>query len=360
MGCFGGCLGDGGGEQSGGGRRGGKAKKKSGNTKNLKLVLVGLDGAGKSTLLQTILGGAPEKTMPTFGFTNASTTRGGFDVDLFDLGGGKRIRGIWKAYTADVHGCIFVVDSAAEDRLHECREVFAETLRDPHLSGKPIVVFANKQDLPGAKSAAAIAEGLGLTTLQNARHHIVTCTALRGGADDPPDTQVDLGMRWMLEQVGQDWDVLNPRVRLESEVARAREEKLKKERVKRGEEARRERLEQEEQEERAKMANERNKGARSTPDTGNAIKSKGASPTLAQLPEASPAASPRTSGPDVVMAMRALSSSSAHSFSGRRRSPRASRGSPPPPVRSNSSDEDDEDDGDDGAGPTPYTLHPKT
>ena len=93
-----------------------------------------------------------------------------------------------------------MVDSAAEDRLHECREVFAETLRDPHLSGKPIVVFANKQDLPTAKSAAEIAEGLGLTTLQNARHHIVPCTALRRSADEAPDTQVDTGMRWMLEQ----------------------------------------------------------------------------------------------------------------------------------------------------------------
>ena len=143
-----------------------------------------MDGAGKSTLLQTILGAEPEKTMPTFGFNNESMSRAGFDVDLFDLGGGKRIRGIWKAYMADVHGCIFVVDSAAEDRLHECREVFAETLRDPHLSGKPIVVFANKQDLPTAKSAAEIAEGLGLTTLQNARHHIVPCTALRRSADE--------------------------------------------------------------------------------------------------------------------------------------------------------------------------------
>jgi len=37
---------------------------------------------------------------------------------------------------ADVHGCIFVVDSAALDRIQECREVFAETLRDPHLSGE--------------------------------------------------------------------------------------------------------------------------------------------------------------------------------------------------------------------------------
>lgn len=180
-----------------------------------------------------------------------------------------------------------MVDSAAEDRLHECRDVFAETLRDPHLSGKPIVVFANKQDLPSAKSAAEVAEGLGLTTLQNARHHIVPCTALRRGADEPPDTQVDLGMRWMLEQVGQDWDVLNPRVRQESEAARAREEELKKERIKRGEEARRERLEQEEKEEREKKAAARKKEA----DSGEAFK-KIENSTAADAPssEASPQA----------------------------------------------------------------------
>ena len=62
-----------------------------------------MDGAGKSTLLQTLLGQAPESTMPTFGFNNESLTRGGFDVDVFDLGGGRKIRGIWKAYMADVH-----------------------------------------------------------------------------------------------------------------------------------------------------------------------------------------------------------------------------------------------------------------
>ena len=50
-------------------------------------------------------------------------------------------------------------------------------------------------------------------------------------------------MRWMLEKVGEDWDELNPRVAAESEAAREKEEALKRERVKRGEQARRERLE---------------------------------------------------------------------------------------------------------------------
>jgi hypothetical protein len=122
-----------------------------------------------------------------------------------------------------------------------------------------------------AKSAAEIAEGLGLTTLQNARHHIVPCTALRAGADEAPDTQVDLGMRWMLEQVGQDWDVLNPRVQVESEAARVKEEELKKERLKKGREAQRERLEQEEREEKERAAKERGE-AKKGADLGEAIK----------------------------------------------------------------------------------------
>ena len=230
MGCL--CL--------GGDKSGGKSGKKK-----LKLVLVGLDGAGKSTLLQTMLGEKPEKTMPTFGFNNARTKQRGFDIDLFDIGGGKRIRGIWKAYMADVHGCVFVVDAADADRLDECREVFADTLRDPHLSGKPIVVFANKQDLPSAKSEAQIATALGLATLQNSRHNIVPCVARRMSASEAADKRVDVGMRWMLEQVGRDCDELNPRVLREAEVARLKEEELRRERLKRGAESRRERLEQE-------------------------------------------------------------------------------------------------------------------
>ena len=110
---------------------------------------------------------------------------------------------------AALHGCIFVVDSVDEDRIAECREVFAETLRGPHLSGKPIVVFANKQAGPRQRVAQHNGGGERLSTMQNARHHIVACTALRATRHDDADTNVDLGMRWMLEKVGEDWDELN-------------------------------------------------------------------------------------------------------------------------------------------------------
>ena len=71
------------------------------SARRVRLMFVGLDGAGKSTLLQTIAGDPEEPTVPTVGFHNVTLRRertfdSGFDVDVFDLGGGKRIRGIWK------------------------------------------------------------------------------------------------------------------------------------------------------------------------------------------------------------------------------------------------------------------------
>jgi hypothetical protein len=50
-----------------------------------------------------------------------------------------------------------------------------------------------------------VAQGLGLSTLQNTRHNIVACSAVRRDADAAPDTAVDTGMTWMLQQIGEDW-----------------------------------------------------------------------------------------------------------------------------------------------------------
>ena len=45
---------------------------------------------------------------------------------------------------------MFVVDAADSDRMEESREVLRGLLTHPDLSGIPVLVFANKQDAPGA------------------------------------------------------------------------------------------------------------------------------------------------------------------------------------------------------------------
>lgn len=56
----------------------------------------------------------------------------------------------------------------------------SELVEDENLSGVPLLVFANKQDLATASSAAEIAEGLNLHTYRDRPWQIQACSALSG------------------------------------------------------------------------------------------------------------------------------------------------------------------------------------
>ena len=70
----------------------------------------------------------------------------GYHVTIYDLGGSKSFRGIWPKYYHEVHGFIFVVDSADQGRLAECSSVLRAMLDHHQVRGKPILLLANKAD----------------------------------------------------------------------------------------------------------------------------------------------------------------------------------------------------------------------
>jgi ADP-ribosylation factor-like protein 13B len=76
--------------------------------KRITLVLLGIDNAGKTTLLHTVRGELDKEVTPTFGFSSSTLDTDGrlskYKVNVFDLGGGKNIRRIWKTYFSEVHG----------------------------------------------------------------------------------------------------------------------------------------------------------------------------------------------------------------------------------------------------------------
>lgn len=82
----------------------------------------------------------PQDVAPTVGFSKVDMKQGKFEVTIFDLGGGKRIRGIWKNYYSESHGVVFVVDSSDIQRIQETRETMAEVLQHPRIAGKPVLV----------------------------------------------------------------------------------------------------------------------------------------------------------------------------------------------------------------------------
>jgi len=77
---------------------------------------------------------------PTVGYSSINFSFDGYDVTLYDLGGGSKIRGIWHNYYADVYGFVFVVDASAETRIDECLEVIMTFFDNEFVQGKPILV----------------------------------------------------------------------------------------------------------------------------------------------------------------------------------------------------------------------------
>ncbi len=59
-----------------------------------------------------------------------------------------------------MYGIIFVVDASSADRLEEAKEGLQAVMRDERVAGKPLLIFANKQDRDGALGESEIKSGL--------------------------------------------------------------------------------------------------------------------------------------------------------------------------------------------------------
>ena len=83
---------------------------------------------------------------------------------------------------------IFVVDSADIDRLNVAKAELSAILKvgvvfaanEDELKGTTLLVFANKQDIPGALNGAKISEALGLTEIRDRKWTIIESSASNG------------------------------------------------------------------------------------------------------------------------------------------------------------------------------------
>ncbi|KAM6438857.1 ADP-ribosylation factor-like protein 13B [Rhynochetos jubatus] len=199
------------------------------------LMMVGLDKAGKTATVRGIQGESPEDVAPTVGFSKIHLQQGRFEVTLFDLGGGKQIRSIWRNYYAESHGVVFVVDSSDVGRMEETKETMVELLNNPKMSGKPMLVLANKQDREEALPEADVIDCLSLEKIVNEYKclcQIEPCSATMG-CGKKMDTSIKKGLRWLLHTVAKDFDTLNERVERDTAEQKAYEEQQKLERAER-------------------------------------------------------------------------------------------------------------------------------
>ena len=146
-----------------------------------RIVMLGLDAAGKTTILYKIKLNETVSTIPTIGFNVEEVRLGkGISFTVWDVGGQEKIRPLWRHYYYNTDGLIYVVDSNDVERFKEASEELHGILSNDEMRGIPVVVMANKQDLPHAVGPSEMINHLGLQTLRGHKWHIQACTACNG------------------------------------------------------------------------------------------------------------------------------------------------------------------------------------
>ncbi|CAI5757328.1 unnamed protein product [Candida verbasci] len=95
------------------------------------------------------------------------------NLKFWDLGGQKSLRNMWSRYFKQCHGIIFIIDSTDTQRFQECYDTLIEIAHDDSwiiddedndnidgVMNVPILMLANKQDLPQAVDLVSLKTGV--------------------------------------------------------------------------------------------------------------------------------------------------------------------------------------------------------
>ncbi|XP_003965442.1 E3 ubiquitin-protein ligase TRIM23 isoform X1 [Takifugu rubripes] len=147
----------------------------------IRVVTLGLDGAGKTTILFKLKQDEFMQPIPTIGFNVETVEYKNLKFTIWDVGGKHKLRPLWKHYYLNTQAVVFVIDSCHRDRLMEAHSELAKLLTEKELRDALLLIFANKQDVPGVVSVEEMTELLSLHKLCCGRSwHIQGCDARSG------------------------------------------------------------------------------------------------------------------------------------------------------------------------------------
>ena len=203
--------------------------------RTIQIGVFGLNNTGKTTIMNILQGKFDAYTKPTIGFRPLSMALDEMTkVQFYDIGGGKKIRDIWDQYYHDIHAVLYVLDATSANDpalLQETVEVFKKTVASKYLQRKPLLIFANKQDLPQAQSAASWQEILPIPDEYQDNLYIAECSSLipenvEEGSYQP-DPNIEGSIEMLIQSIFKNYDTLNARVKLDCQE-KAKEEAKKR------------------------------------------------------------------------------------------------------------------------------------
>eukprot|EP01113_Clastostelium_recurvatum_P019338 TRINITY_DN227_c0_g1_i3.p1 TRINITY_DN227_c0_g1~~TRINITY_DN227_c0_g1_i3.p1 ORF type:complete len:189 (-),score=18.41 TRINITY_DN227_c0_g1_i3:200-766(-) len=160
---------------------------------SVKVLMVGLDNSGKTTALNSLMKREGVETKKSVGYNVDEIKFKKHVFEVFDVAGEEKVRQLWRHYFDNKQALIFVVDSNDRDRLPEAAKELGQLLMQPDLNHLPLLVLANKKDLPNALKSDEIIAHLELKVKAHSRQwHVIETNALNGeGLGD--------GLQWFVE-----------------------------------------------------------------------------------------------------------------------------------------------------------------
>ena len=138
-----------------------------------RVLVLGLQGCGKTTFLTALAnlgsGAGGNETKPTEGFNVMCVTTNGVHLNIWEIGGGERVKNYWSKFTADTDLLIYMVDSCDAEHFTEAKENLDELLKDPCLQNVPLIILGSKQDKTGARSVSVLQKTLDVDKLLDTR-----------------------------------------------------------------------------------------------------------------------------------------------------------------------------------------------
>ncbi|KAL9953701.1 hypothetical protein ACROYT_G041156 [Oculina patagonica] len=143
--------------------------------------MLGLDAAGKTMILYRLKLNKYVTTIPAKGI-NVETVSPckGVTFTVWNVGGQRKIRPLWRHYFQNTQGLIFVVDSSDLERISEARQELFSVMESPEMEKVPVIVIGNKQDLPRALKSHELAQQLCLLQHKANPWHVQEACAKNG------------------------------------------------------------------------------------------------------------------------------------------------------------------------------------
>ena len=168
-------------------------EKISGETRQPRILMLGLDGAGKTTMVTKMKLGEVYHTVPTIGFQVEVLEFKGIKFNIWDIGGQDKIRALWKHYFPGTDALIYLVDSSDSKRIDLARIELMKLLENDDLKDCPLLVFANKMDL-GINDIHFVKDKLDLDKIRGREWFLKGCSSLTGDG-------LYEGFAWMVKQM---------------------------------------------------------------------------------------------------------------------------------------------------------------